>query len=150
MAINFSNGGSAGITRAPRAIFTGDGVAGCPPTRACGTRIAESVFTTTSDCVILAQAIIIRRLSNTNCDGVQRDGRCDMQLQGAFSGASSGQQLDRTLDYNDGDTGNWQEAVMGWMGTVSAGSHSIFMSSDTCRGWGCEGTWGHVQVYIFE
>jgi hypothetical protein len=136
MPINFSNGGSTNFTKPPRSIYTPDTVSGCPPGRGAGTRIAETTFTTAGDAAIVVEGITIRTNS-------QR-GRCDLYLY------VNGTRVDQTLDYADGTTSDWQDAVVGYMGTVGAGTHTVWYESTVCAGWGCGSDWGHLQVLIFE
>ena len=104
--------------------------------RAVNTRIAETTFTTAGPAAIVLDGNTIR----TNSQG----GRCDLHLY------VNGTRVDQTLDYNDGNGGNWQDAVVGYMGTVSAGTHTVWYQSANCAGWGCGSDWGHLQVLIFE
>jgi hypothetical protein len=136
MPINFLDGGNANFTKPPRSIYTADSVSGCPPGRAAGTRIAETTFITAGPAAIVLDGNTIR----TNSQG----GRCDLHLY------VNGTRVDQTLDYNDGQTSNWQDAVVGYMGTVSAGTHTVWYQSTNCAGWGCGSDWGHLQVLIFE
>lgn len=136
MPINFSTGGSTNFTRPPRCIRTGDTVSGCPPSRSTGTQIATTTFTLANPAAIVVEAITIR----TNNQG----GRCDLGL------FVNGSQVDQTLDYNDGNTSDWQDAVLGYMGDLGAGTHTIDYRGINCGGWGCGDEWGHLQVLIFE
>jgi len=137
MAVDFANGGSTFLTKPPRTIITYDTVSGCPPTRGANVPIASATITLTASAALVIDAKIIR-------NNAINSGRCDMSLY-----VSTGQ-VCRTLDYIDAAT-DWQQHCLAWMGTLAAGTHTIYMYSDNCANcWGCTSYWGHIQVMIFE
>lgn len=137
MAIDFATGGSTYFTKPPRVVMSYDSVSGCPPTRAAGTAMASTSLTLT----VAASLVIEGKLIRTNATAA----RCDLSLY-----VSTGQ-VCRTLDHNDGLGSDWQQHSLLWMGTLAAGTHTIYMYSDNCaNAWGCGGYWGHIQILIFE
>jgi hypothetical protein len=145
VAVDFSTGGSTYFTKPPRTIITYDTVSGCFPTRNAGTAIASTSVVLTAAASLVVEGKLIRQ---QGCSG-QRDGnvssRCDLSLY-----VSTGQ-VCRTLDWNDGIANDWNQHCVCWMGTLAAGTHSIYMYSDNCHDcFGCTSPWGHLQVLIFE
>jgi hypothetical protein len=138
MAIDFSTGSSTYFTKPPRTVITYDTLSGCPPTRAVNVPIASTSIVLTAPAALVVNGKLIRN------NGINSGQRGDLSLY-----VSTGQ-VCRSLDFVDAAS-NWQQAVVAWMGTLSAGTHSIYMYSDNLAdAWGCTGYWGHVQIMIFE
>jgi hypothetical protein len=140
MPIDFATGGSTYFTKPPRSIITYDTVSGCPPTRNTNTAICSTSITLSVTASLIVEGKLIR---NNGANGAPA--RCDLSLY-----VSTGQ-VSRTLDYNDGLGSDWQQHSLIWMGTLSAGTHTLYMYSDNCASvWGCTSPWGHLQILIFE
>lgn len=138
MPIDFSTGGSTYFTKPPRTIITYDSVSGCPPARAVNTAIASTSLVLTAPASIVVEGKLIRY-------HVGLAARCDLSLY------VSTRQVSRTLDYNDNLASDWQQHSLMWMGTLAAGTHSIYMYSDNCaNAFGCNSQWGHIQILVFE
>lgn len=137
MPIDFATGGSTYFTKPPRSVITYDTVAGCPPSRAAGTAICSTSITLASAASLIVEGKLIRTNATAS--------RCDLSLY-----VSTGQ-VARTLDNNDSLGSDWQQHSLIWMGTLAAGTHTIYMYSDNCaNAWGCTSPWGHIQILIFE
>lgn len=140
MPINFSDGGSLYFTKPPRSVIVYDTVSGCPPARNTFTQICTTSIVLTAAASLIVEGKLIR--ANYANGG---PGRCDLSL------AVNGTEVSRTLDFHDNLASDWQQHSVLWMGTLNAGTHSIYMYSDSCASvWGCTSPWGHLQTLIFE
>jgi hypothetical protein len=56
----------------------------------------------------------------------------------------------QTATFTSADVANWENAVLTWAGDLSAGEHTISVSSDEANKWGAGPTWGSVNIMQFH
>jgi hypothetical protein len=120
------------LARSGRTVRVEDGVTGCPPTRAASDVIMLTEITLARDGDVVIQGDIIGR-------GVNRH---DLLLY------VDGDMVDQTLTYSYGTA--WVDAHVGWTGTLTAGTHDIWVQGPSANMWGCGPSWGSIDVTIFD
>ena len=129
-SVVFSDGTSQ--SRAPRVIYTQDTRSGCPPSWSANTDLITQTFSLNSTASVSIKSAIIRNAS----------GRHDLFLY------VDGSLVDRHLNYTS--SGQWEDAYVQWVGTLSAGNHTISIQSPSASVYGCGPDWGSIQTIIFE
>lgn len=139
MAVNTSSGT---VYSAPRIINTGDTRGGCPGTAADGSLLISQTFTVDNPCVYWTHGRII---FNSQSAG---KGRADFNLR--INGNVVKYALNTAIT-TAGATAGWDELDATYMGTLSAGTHTISMyGSNGSNCWGCGSEWGHIVTMIWE
>jgi len=135
LALNTSNGI---MYSAPRIIQTLDTRAGCPGTLSSGGVIISHSFTVSNPCVYWSHGRVI----------FSGKARADFELH--VNGTNRKSALDTTLT-TAGAVGSWEELDASFMGTLSAGTHTIAMiASNGTNNWGCGGDWGQLITMVWE
>jgi hypothetical protein len=117
---------------AGRTIHTEDSRVGCPSAWAGNTALITQNITMARDGYVQITSSIIRLAA----------GRHDLQLY------VDGYLSDQTLTFSS--TGEWIDAHVHWSGALSAGNHTITISSPSANIWGCGGAWGSIDTVIFD
>ena len=68
-------------------------------------------------------------------------GRADLKLM-----MDDGSQLDGGLTFTS--AGTWEDAEVHWIGIIPAGTHTVWLESDSANIWGCSGQWGSLSVLL--
>lgn len=125
---------TTGVTsKAVRVIHTTDPRAGCPPAQTANTPFWNVPFTLTRPATVYISGNIIRRST----------GRVDLHL------FVDGGIVDWWIT-STGPTLDWMSGAVSWTGVLNAGVHNIDMRSNTANVWGCNATWGSMNIIIHE
>ena len=139
MAINTASGT---IYSAPRIIETRDTRSGCPGTAAAGTILITQTFTIDNTCVYWTHGRIIFNSSNAGKN------RADFYI--SVNGSIVKYALD-TATNSAGANSGWEELDATFMGTLSAGTHTInIVGSNGSNCWGCGSDWGQLTTLVWE
>lgn len=144
MAVNFSNGT---MYAAPRIIETKDGRSGCPPSAARGSTLISHSFTVSNTARIWTHGRII--FYGPAAGNYGPASRADFDL--VVAGSVVKRALNNIM-YTDGTIpSNWEELDATWMGTLGAGTHTIYMAGQNGAScWGCGTAWGQLTTVIWE
>jgi hypothetical protein len=104
---------------------------GCPPAADAGTHLIELSFEAPEASTMVVDAQIIRNSV----------GRADLKLM-----MDDGSQLDGGLTFTS--AGTWEDADVHWIGIIPAGTHTVWLESDSANIWGCSGQWGSLSVML--
>lgn len=133
---------SGTIHSGPRVVETRDSRSGCPGTAASGTTLISQTITVDNFCVYWTHGRIIFN------SGSAGKNRADFVLRVNGSGVKNA--LDTATNSSGANTG-WEELDATFMGTLSAGTHTISMTgSNGTNCWGCGGDWGQLTTLIWE
>jgi hypothetical protein len=139
MALNTSSGI---VYSAPRVIETRDSRSGCPPTAASGSVLISQTVTLDNACVYWTHARIIFNSANAGKN------RADFGLQ--INGTTVKEALDTATNSAGANTG-WEELDASFMGTLSAGTHTIrILGQNGSNCWGCGSDWGQITTLVWE
>ncbi len=125
--------GPAGPTVPPRAIWTPDVRAGCPPaTSAAGDVLMSQAFNLPAASPVQVNAHIISHAA----------GRRDASL--IVDGSAVTHDLART------EVADWIDHELFWVGELGAGDHTVEVRAASAVGYGCGGLWGNIGTLIFD
>jgi hypothetical protein len=139
MALHTSSGI---IYSAPRVIETRDTRGGCPGTAADGSTLISQTFSVDNACVYWTHGRIIFN------SGSAGKNRADFIIR------VNGNNVKRALDTStrsDGANMGWEELDATFMGTLSAGNHTItIIGTNGANCWGCGTDWGQITTLVWE
>lgn len=135
--------GSGTIYAAPRVIQTNDTRAGCPGTAANGSTLISQTITVTNTATYWTHCRIIFLPS---ADGTIRS---DFYI--SVDGTNVKSSLDTATNTFGSAVTSWEELDASFMGTLSAGTHTIAMiGTNGTNCWGCTGDWGNMVTFVWE
>lgn len=135
--------GSGTIYAAPRVVQTNDTRAGCPGTAANGSTLISQTITVTNTATYWTHCRIIYNAASA--------GHIRSDFYISVDGTSVKGSLDTATDSAGTAVSAWEELDASYMGTLSAGTHTIAMiaqNGPNC--WGCGEPWGNMVTLVWE